>query len=85
MTITVPAFMRFSLRKCIAFSACACLIVICSCEKHRVGEMPEVQREQVDVAAAPKKNPDAAAETSTSPMPPVKPTPVEFFPEATPR
>jgi len=50
-----------------------------------VGEMPEVQREQVDVAAAPKKNPDAAAETSASPMPPVKPTPVEFFPEATPR
>jgi len=46
--------------------------------------MPELQREQVDVAAAPKKNPDAAAETSTSPMPPVKPTPVEFFPESTP-
>lgn len=85
MTITMPTLMRFSLRKCIALSACPCLIFLFSCEKHHVGEMPEVQREQVDVAGAPKKNPEAAAETSTSPMPSVKPTPVEFFPETTPR
>jgi hypothetical protein len=84
MTITVPAFMRFSLRKCIAFSACACLILICSCEKHRVGEMPEVQREQVDLASGPKEVPPVAKEKATSSTPPARPTPVEFFPESTP-
>jgi hypothetical protein len=73
------------MQKCIAFSACACLIVFCSCEKHRLGEMPEVQKEQVDLAAGPKENPDAVRGTSASPTPWVKPTPAEFFPESTPR
>jgi hypothetical protein len=46
-----------------------------SCEKHRVGEIPDVQREQPDPAKvwsnATKKNAD---ESSTSP------TPAESFP-----
>jgi hypothetical protein len=68
--------MRFSLRKCIAFSACASLIVICSCEKHHVGELPEVQKERVDDKSASEATPPAAL----SPTPVAKPTPAEFFP-----
>jgi hypothetical protein len=76
--------MRFSLRKCIALSACPCLILLFSCEKHHVGEIPEVQREQPDIAAALEQNPGAAAKPSRPHTPSVKPTPVEFFPETTP-
>jgi hypothetical protein len=76
--------MRFFLWKCVAIFAGASLIVICSCEKHQVGEMPEVQKEHVDLAKAaveagvspaPHKAADTAATTEASP------TPAEFFPE----
>jgi hypothetical protein len=67
--------MRFFLRKCIAFSACASLIIICSCEKHHVGELPEVQKERVDLKSA-----SEAAPPAVSPTPVAKPTPAEFFP-----
>jgi hypothetical protein len=78
-------FMRFSMRKCVAFSVCACLIVICSCEKHPLGEMPEVQREEPDLAAAQDKNPSPTGVIPASPAPSAKPTPAEFFPATTPR
>jgi hypothetical protein len=78
-------FMRFSMRKWLAFSACACLIVICSCEKHPVGQMPDVQREEPDLAAAREKNPSETGNTLASPTPSIKPTPAEFFPQTTPR
>jgi hypothetical protein len=68
--------MRFSLRKCIAFSVCASLIIICSCEKHHVGELPEVQKERVDLKSGSEATPDAAV----SPAPVATPTPAEFFP-----
>jgi hypothetical protein len=70
--------MRFFLWKCVAALAGASLIVICSCEKHRVGEFPEAQKEQVDLAKKTGVSPaphKAAATTETSP------TPAEFFPE----
>jgi len=67
------------------FVACGiALFLVCSCEKHHVGEMPEVQREQVDLASGPKEVPPAAEERSASPVPPAKSTPAEFFPESTP-
>jgi hypothetical protein len=78
-------FMQFSVRKFVAFSACASLLVICSCEKHRVGEMPEAQKEQPDPAAVREKEPRAESEKSALPTPSAKPTPAEFFPESTPR
>jgi hypothetical protein len=48
------------------------LILFCSCEKHHLGEYPEVQREQIDSRQAAKP----AAETA----PEGQPTPAEFFP-----
>jgi len=68
--------MRFSLRKCIAFSACASLIIICSCEKHHLGELPEVQTERIDV----KSTAEATPATAVPPKPAATPTPAEFFP-----
>src|ERR1700682_5105537 len=71
--LTVPALMRLFARNCVAFSACIFLIVICSCERHRLGEMPEVQREKADAEAGVEKNPSAEA----SPTPAAQPTPAE--------
>jgi hypothetical protein len=57
------------------------LIFYSSCEKHPLGEMPEVQREQLD--------PAKRAYGRTSETEPEKtmssPTPAEFFPTSTPR
>jgi hypothetical protein len=74
--------MRFFLWKCVAALAGASLIVICSCEEHHVGEMPEAQKENVDRAKKPGHS--SAASESGSEVPPAKspsPTPAEFFPE----
>jgi hypothetical protein len=73
MNITLPALMRFSLRKCIAFSAYVSLLIICSCDKHPVGEMPAVQREKT-----------AAPSATAAESPAVKPTPADFFPATKP-
>jgi hypothetical protein len=68
--------MRFGLGKCIAILGAAALLLICSCEKHRVGELPETHKEHADSAKPPGHHqPAAPAGTSTSP------TPAEFFPE----
>jgi hypothetical protein len=79
------SLMRFSSRKCAAFSACALLVLICSCDKHRVGEMPEVQRERVDLAGKSEKSSSAAEERSTSSSPKPTLTPAEFFRATKPR
>jgi hypothetical protein len=74
--------MRFFLWKCVAALAGASLIVICSCEKHSVGEFPEAQKENVDLAKKPHDS--SAGSESGSEVAPAKspsPTPVEFFPE----
>jgi hypothetical protein len=81
MAISVPALMAFSLGRSIVVTAGATLFLICSCDKHHLGEYPEVQREK---GAEP--NPaNGQAEASTpapvsSPSPAAKPTPVDFFP-----
>jgi hypothetical protein len=73
--------MRLGLRKCAIFFACVWLLLICSCEKHRVGEMPDAQKEHVDLAAQPAKTSNASPEGLPSPSL----TPAEFFPGTKPR
>jgi hypothetical protein len=68
--------MRFSVRTTSVILAAASLISI-SCEKHKVGELPEVQKEKVDVAPGHEADPSAAH----APAPAAKPTPAEFFPD----
>jgi len=77
--------MRFSPRTCATFAACAGLIFICSCEKHHLGEMPEVQREHVDLAGKSETSSGAAGERSTSSSPKPTLTPAEFFRATKPR
>jgi hypothetical protein len=77
--------MRFSFRRIATVLGVAALIFCCSCEKHHVGELPEAQRERVDLASAPDENLDMVKERLTSPAPSIKPTPAEFFPESSPR
>jgi hypothetical protein len=61
------------------------LLLICSCEKHRVGEMPDAQTEHVDLAAQPAKTSSASPEGSASSSPSPTLTPAEFFPGTKPR
>ena len=67
--------MRFSVGATGIALAVASLISI-SCEKHHVGELPEVQKEKVDLAVG--------HEADSSAAPAAKPTPAEFFPEKKP-
>jgi hypothetical protein len=76
--------MRFSPEKCVAIFASAFLILICSCEKHRLGEMPEVQREHVELAKATDDTVPLTEESKPSSELKATPTPAEFFPEKTP-
>jgi hypothetical protein len=77
--------MHFGIREIAAAISAAALIFCCSCEKHRLGEDPEVQKERVDDAkenpAAPNKT-DASESVESGAKP--KPTPAEFFPESKP-
>jgi hypothetical protein len=77
--------MHFGVRETAAAFSTAALIFCCSCEKHRLGEDPEAQKEQVDVSAGSEENSSAAKEeTSESPSATASPTPAEFFPDSTP-
>jgi len=73
--------MAFLLRQTLIAVATGLLIFCTSCEKHPLGEMPEVQREQVDPA---KKPWDRTSETDFEKYL-SSPTPAEFFPESSPR
>jgi hypothetical protein len=66
--------------RCIAIFAGLSLLLICSCEKHRVGEMPEAQREHVELG---KKGKEGATseELKIKSSNGASPTPAEFFPE----
>jgi hypothetical protein len=72
------------LRNCFVFSACVSLLLVVSCEKHHLGEDPEVQKEHVVVPGGSDENSSSAKEPSASPSATASPTPVEFFPESTP-
>jgi hypothetical protein len=78
--------MHFGVREIAAAVSSAALIFCCSCEKHHLGEDPEVQKEHVDAASGgSEESSGEASEAPTSPAPSASPTPVEFFPESTPR
>jgi hypothetical protein len=72
--------MAFLLRQTGIALGIGSLIFCSSCEKHPLGEMPEVQREQIDPAKAWSQASEMDPERSSS-----SPTPAEFFPEGTPR
>ena len=74
----MPRIMRVSVAKAASVLSAAAVIAICSCEKHPLGEIPEVQREQVDPAKAWSQASEMDSEKSSS-----SPTPAEFFPANT--
>jgi hypothetical protein len=67
--------MTFLLREIVGVIAISLLLFCASCEKHPLGEMPEVQREQIDPAKAWHQATEMDSEKSSS-----SPTPAEFFP-----
>jgi hypothetical protein len=70
--------MAFLLRQ-IGIAFMTALLIFCSsCEKHPLGEIPEVQREQVDPAKAWSQPSEMDSEKSSP-----SPTPAEFFPAKT--
>jgi hypothetical protein len=77
--------MHFGVRHAVAGISAGALIFCCSCEKHRLGEDPEVQKEHVVAPGESDENSGATKETSAAPSATASPTPVEFFPESTPR
>ena len=74
----MPRMMRVSVVKAVSALSAAAVMAICSCEKHSLGEMPEVQREQPDPAKVWSKASETDSEKSSS-----FPTPAEFFPAQT--
>jgi len=76
--------MHFGVRQTAAAVFAAALVLFCSCEKHHLGEDPEVQKEHVIAPGESDANSGATEETLASPAATASPTPVEFFPESTP-
>jgi len=70
--------MRVSVAKAVSVLSATAVMAICSCEKHPLGEIPEVQREQIDPEKAWSKANEMKSEKSSS-----SPTPAEFFPAKT--
>jgi hypothetical protein len=60
------------------YSAFASLVLFCSCDRHKVGEYPELQKEHL----YPRTEAEKVATTSQTPA--AKPTPADFFPETKP-
>lgn len=71
--------MRFLLGRCAAILAGIAVMVICSCEKHHVGEIPEVQKEHSDPAQESGQTEPRRGEMRVPSTPPAAPTPAEFF------
>jgi hypothetical protein len=76
--------MHFGVRQAAATVSAVALIFCCSCEKHHLGEDPEVQKEHVILPGESDENSGPTKQASTSPIATASPTPVEFFPESTP-
>jgi hypothetical protein len=77
--------MHFSIRKTAAVISIGSLIFYCSCEKHRVGEDPDVQKERVDEAKGGEDENASAPGKADVPEPAkASPTPADFFPKTTP-
>jgi hypothetical protein len=76
--------MHFGVREAAAALSAAALIFFCSCEKHRLGEDPEVQKERVEEPKSGEENVSAPNKADVPESATPKPTPAEFFPENTP-
>src|SRR5205085_12544404 len=76
--------MHFGVRQTAAAVSAAALIFCCSCEKHHLGEDPEVQKQHVDVPGGPEEPSAATKQASAPPSATTSPAPLEFFPERTP-
>ena len=76
--------MPLGVREVAATISATALIFCGSCEKHRLGEDPEVQKEQVGEGKSSGERPAAENQADTSESPTLKATPVQFFPESTP-
>ena len=76
--------MHFGFRQIAAAIAAAGLIFFCSCEEHRLGEDPEIQKERGDKIKGGDE--DAAPPSKTGLPGATAPnrTPAEFFPKNTP-
>jgi hypothetical protein len=79
----VMAKLLVNVRSFMSFARCAGLILTggallfsISCEKHELGEYPEVQKEQMTLADNPKPGPSPGGSATA--------TPVNFFPEKRP-
>ena len=59
--------MRFGSGKCAAMVGVASVLLFCSCEKHHVGEIPEVQKEHHDPVRDSQGGKPHPAETPLSP------------------
>jgi len=68
--------MAFLFRQMVIAAGIGTLLFCNSCEKHPLGQMPEVQREQLDPAT---KAWSRESETQSE-KPSASPTPAEFFP-----
>jgi len=78
--------MHFGSRRTAILLSAGAIIFCCSCEKHHLGEMPEVQREHGELASRSAEDLDVVKERPAAPpTPSAKPTPAEFFPESNPR
>jgi hypothetical protein len=76
--------MHFGVREIAAAVSAAALIFCCSCEKHRVGEDPEVQKERVEEPKGGDENLTEPGKADTTESATAKPTPAEFFPKSRP-
>ncbi len=76
--------MHFGVRQIAAAISAAALIFCCSCEKHHLGEDPEVQKEKVGDTKAGEENVAEPSKADPFESAKPKPTPAEFFPENTP-
>ena len=74
----MPRVMSFSLREALIAIVLGLLLFCTACEKHPLGQMPEVQREQADLAEKTWSKP--SERKSEKPL--SSPTPVEFFPKS---
>src|ERR1043166_8152553 len=80
-----PRPMRNRRAICATFCLCAGFVLVCACEKHHVGEMPEVQREHAELGSGEAPRAERGGETSTSASPSSTATPAEFFRGSKPR
>jgi hypothetical protein len=76
--------MHFGIRQIAAALSAAALIFFCSCEKHRLGEDPEAQKEHADGAKGDGENAAAANKADVIESATPSRTPAEFFPKTTP-